>query len=158
MHVRAYPKPVVNYRPLRWRPGIRCIWAGAVYTLSTYLIAFGVGAIRVLLVAPRVGPIIAVSLEAPVVLLASWWLSRWSIRKFDVNNELTLRLLMGAFSFTMLVLLEAGVSVFVFGRPLAEQATGFESVAGFIGLATQVCFACIPVVQLYQRPCCAKDH
>jgi hypothetical protein len=47
-------------------------WAGALYALLVFLIGFILGTIRVLLIAPRLGETIAVLLETPVILGASF--------------------------------------------------------------------------------------
>ena len=46
----------------------RDVAAGCVYALLTFFVGFVLGTLRVLLVAPRLGAIVAVSLEAPVIL------------------------------------------------------------------------------------------
>jgi hypothetical protein len=46
--------------------------AAIAYVLSVFAAAFGIGAVRVTLVAPRTGPLLAVALEVPLVLALSW--------------------------------------------------------------------------------------
>ena len=55
------------------------IRAGVIYALIVFLIGFIFGAVRVLLLAPHLGETLAVSLEAPVMLIASWFVSRWCL-------------------------------------------------------------------------------
>lgn len=45
--------------------------AGAVYFAVVFTVAFGLGMVRVLFVVPRLGPMLAVLLEAPALLLVS---------------------------------------------------------------------------------------
>ncbi|MGB4908133.1 MAG: hypothetical protein WBP15_06330, partial [Tabrizicola sp.] len=52
------------------------------YVLPVFAVAFALGAVRVNLVAPRVGPLLAVAVELPLVLALSWAvagrvLNRW---------------------------------------------------------------------------------
>jgi hypothetical protein len=143
MPVFARAGRIMRARPLP----VSWLAAGAAYTLATYAFAFGVGALRVLLVAPRVGPTLAVLLEAPIVLAAAWQLARWSLRAFAVADDLAVRLAMAAFSFALLMTLEAAVGAVAFGQSLAAQVRAFKSAAGIIGLAAQLCFACIPLAQ-----------
>src|SRR5207248_9884137 len=50
---------------------------------------------RVLLVAPHFGETLAVSLEAPVMLIASWFVSRWCLDWLDVPRTVEARSLNG---------------------------------------------------------------
>ena len=59
-------------------------WAGIAYTVGVFAFAFAVGTIRVTLVAPRLGTLLAVVLEAPIVLAVSWRVSLWCTRRFNV--------------------------------------------------------------------------
>jgi hypothetical protein len=118
-----------------------------VYTLVVFLIAFTVGTIRVTLVTPRLGALVAVILEAPIVLAASWSVSRWCIRRFQLSRDSGVRVMMGAVAFSALMLLELGVSAFVFGETLDHYIAKNATIPGAIGLAMQVCFATIPRIQ-----------
>jgi hypothetical protein len=121
--------------------------AGIAYTVGVFLVAFVVGAIRVTLVAPRLGSLLAVVLEAPIVLAVSWRFSPWCVRRFDVSRDSSTRLLMGAVAFGVLMLLELGFSVLVFGEAVDRYLAKFASAPGVVGLATQVCFAALPWIQ-----------
>jgi hypothetical protein len=50
-------------------------WAGFAYALGVFVFAFAVGTIRVTLVAPLLGKLLAVIIEAPIVLAVSWRVS-----------------------------------------------------------------------------------
>jgi hypothetical protein len=121
--------------------------AGVAYTLVVFIIAFAVGTVRVTLVAPRLGPLVAVILEAPIVLGASWGASLWCIRRFHVSRASGARIMMGAVAFSVLMVLELGVSVMVFGETVDHYIAKNATVAGAVGLAVQVCFAVIPRIQ-----------
>jgi hypothetical protein len=131
-----------------WRAASR---AGIAYTLGVFVFAFVVGTIRVTLVAPRVGELLAVILEAPIVLAFSWRVSMWCIRRFNVRRDSRTRVLMGAVAFSSLMLLELGVAVLAFGETLDHYFAKFATTPGVIGLAMQVCFAAIPWVQSHLR-------
>ena len=81
-------------------------WAGIAYTLGVFAFAFAVGTVRVTLVAPRLGTLLAVVLEAPIVLAVSWQVSLWCTRRFNVSRDSRARILMGALAFSILMLLE----------------------------------------------------
>ncbi len=125
--------------------------AAVAYTLGVFVIAFSVGTIRVLLVAPRLGALIAVILEAPIVLAVSWGVSLWCIRRFNVSRIFHTRILMGVIAFAILMLLEIGVSAWVFGETVEHYLTKFGTAPGAVGLAMQICFALIPWAQCTLR-------
>ena len=62
-------------------------------------------------------------------------------------GEVSPRLLKGTVAFVLLMLAEGGVSVFVFGRPVQDHFAAYLSAPGAIGLAAQIAFAVIPVMQ-----------
>lgn len=131
-----------------WRVASR---AGIVYTSCVFVFAFAVGTIRVTLVAPRLGALLAVVLEAPVVLAMSWGVSLWCVRRFHVSDTLRARVLMGTVAFLALMLLELGVAVLAFGETLDLYFSKYATAPGVIGLAMQACFATIPWVQSHAR-------
>ncbi len=135
-------------RCIDWRVATQ---AGIAYTLGVFIIAFAVGTIRVTLIAPRFGSLLAVLLEAPIILAVSWRVSRWCNRRFSVNREPRTRAMMGAVAFTVLMMLELGVSVLIFGETFGHYFAKYALPPGFIGLAMQVCFAFIPWIQCHVR-------
>lgn len=54
---------------------------------------------------------------------------------------------MGVVAFSVLMSLELGVALLVFGETLEHYLAKYASVPGVIGLAMQVCFAAIPWIQ-----------
>jgi hypothetical protein len=131
---------------INWRAAF---WAGIAYTIAVFVFAFAVGTIRVTVVVPRLGPLLAVIIEAPIVLAVSWFASLWCIRRFSVSHDASARTLMGAVAFTFLMLLELGISVFVFGEPVGHYFAKYTSIPGAIGLVMQACFAALPWVQCH---------
>jgi hypothetical protein len=123
--------------------------AGIAYTLCVFVFAFAVGTIRITLVAPRLGTLLAVILEAPIVLAASWPVSLWCIRRFRVSSHPRARALMGIVAFLALMLLELGVSILAFGETLDRYFSKYATTPGVVGLAMQICFATIPWVQIH---------
>ena len=53
-----------------------------VYVLPVFAVAFLLGALRVTLVAPRIGPLAAVALELPLVLALSWVVAGRVLRRW----------------------------------------------------------------------------
>jgi hypothetical protein len=126
-------------------------WAGFVYTLGVFVFAFGVGMIRVTIVAPRLGALLAVIIEAPIVLAVSWRLSLWCTRRLNVSRDARARILMGAAAFSVLMLLELGFSVLIFGETVNHYFAKYTSTPGVIGLVMQGCFATLPWIQSHLR-------
>ena len=64
----------------------RATKAGALYAIRVFLIGFIFGTIRVLLLDPHLGETIAVIIEAPMILAASWFVCRWCVDRLDVRR------------------------------------------------------------------------
>jgi hypothetical protein len=129
---------------VRWRA---ITLAAFTYFLGVFAVAFCLGIVRTLIVAPRVGEAAAVLLEAPIILVVSWWMSRWCIRRFNVGDGTADRVLMGAIAFIVLMLAEFALSVLLFHRSPADYAAAFLTIPGALGLMAQICFALIPMAQ-----------
>lgn len=125
--------------------------AGIAYGLAVFAIGCVLGAIRVLLLAPRVGPTMAVSAEVPIILMASWFLCSLLMRRLGVGAEIGARIVVGAVAFAVLMSLEVALAVGLFHRPIGGYLAGLRSLAGAIGLAAQVCFATFPLASAIKR-------
>lgn len=121
--------------------------AGTTYVAIVYLVGFVLGTVRVLLLAPRIGEVAAVLLEAPLMLAVSWIASRWCTGRFSVLPELPPRLVMGGVAFALLILGEVGVSMVAFGRSWEGTLAALLSPPGLIGLSAQVAFGLLPLLQ-----------
>lgn len=122
----------------------RSLVAGAYYFQIIFAAGFALGTIRTLALAPALGETTAVLIELPIILAAAWFVAGHMIRRFKVPGEH--RLAMGAFAFTLLVLAEAVLSVFLFGRTLTQHVAHYRSVPGAMGLAGQIVFALMPAL------------
>ena len=114
--------------------------AGVAYAVTVFAIGFLLGTARVLLLAPHVGSTIAVSVEAPIILTASWYLSSIWMKRFVVGAEIRSRILVGAVAFVTLTILEVALSISLFHRSIGEYIADLRSPAGVVGLAAQACF------------------
>ncbi|HUB44774.1 MAG TPA: hypothetical protein VMB73_07305 [Acetobacteraceae bacterium] len=123
--------------------------AGACYFAAVYAAGFVLGAIRVMIIAPRIGETIAVLLEAPVILAISWAVARRMTRWRGVPADLAPRLLMGLVAFVLLMLAELVVSTLVFHRSVIDHVSAYGSSAGAIGLVAQFAFAALPALQAW---------
>lgn len=116
--------------------------AAVAYVVPVFAVAFLLGALRVTLVAPVTGPLFAVALEVPVVLLLSWAvvgrvLARW---------PRTPRLAMGTLAFALLMLAEFATAL-GFGQTPTAFLAAMATPAGALGLAGQIGFGLIPVLR-----------
>jgi hypothetical protein len=121
------------------------IRAGIAYFLVVFAAGFVLGTMRVLVAAPYLGEFGAVLLELPVILAVSWFACAWLARQFNVPSGVTHRLVMGFLAFMLLMLAEAGISVFAFGRSIAEHLASYRTASAQAGLAAQVAFALFPL-------------
>jgi small-conductance mechanosensitive channel len=126
---------------------IRPATAGFAYAIFTFAVGSALGTVRVLLVVPRMGPTVAVLLEVPVILAASWWISRLCVARFKVSRVVAARLVMGLVAFLVLMLAEVTLSALLFGRSVTGYLASLTTLAGAIGLAAQLAFAGFPLIQ-----------
>lgn len=123
----------------------RAVAAAAAYFAIVFGLAFILGVIRTLFVAPRTGEVVAVLVETPIILLVSWLAAGWTIRRFSVPAKAPERLAMGFAAFTLLMTVETAMSLLLFGRPLDQQLGAYATPAGAIGLLAQIAFGLIPL-------------
>jgi len=125
----------------------KAVVAGILYFAVVFAFAFAIGTVRVLLVAPRLGETLAVLLELPVVLGASWACCGALVTRLTVSPRPGDRMMMGGVAFVVLQAAEALLAIFVFGRSPTVYLAAFTTLAGQLGLAGQIGFALIPLVR-----------
>jgi hypothetical protein len=117
--------------------------------LAYFAIVFAAGAVlgtvRESLVLPRYGPLGAVMLEAPAMLLACWLAARWVVRRFAIM-ALGARLRLGLAAFAMLLAAELAGSLALRGMSAGEWEAHFAQPEGFLALSLFVAFAAMPVI------------
>lgn len=123
-------------------PGI--VKSALAYTLPVFAMAFVIGALRVTLVAPVTGPLLAVALEVPLVLALSWAVAGRVLRRWPLAGRR--RAAMALVSFAALMLLEF-LTALSFGQAPAQFLATMTSPAGGLGLAGQIGFALIPLIR-----------
>lgn len=125
--------------------------AGAAYFAIAFAIAFVLGSLRVLFVAPRVGEFGAVLIEVPIMLTVSWLLCGWILSRIAVPGSIGVRLAMGAVAFVLLMAAEFALGIYGFGRTAGEIVSSFAGQPAQLGLAGQVGFALMPALRLIVR-------
>ena len=127
--------------------------AAIAYFGGVFCVGFAVGALRVLVVTPMTGELLAVSLEAPIMLAVSWIACGWCLRLFPVEPAPAPRVVMGVVAFALLMAAEFAVGVLVFARDPITALETWASPAGAVGLSSQIGFAVIPYLRgRFARP------
>jgi hypothetical protein len=121
--------------------------AGAAYFALVFFAGFVLGTIRVLVLAPQVGGLAAVTIEAPVFLTASWIACGCVLARFAVPAQAGPRVVMGGVAFFLLMAAELALAA-ALGRPAREYLASFATAEGALGLAGQVLFALFPVLRV----------
>lgn len=123
--------------------------AGAAYFAIIFAVGFVLGTIRVLLLVPRFGETVAVVMEGPFILGASWLVCEFVVRRLGVKAELSPRFTMGLVMFVLLMAAEWTLARYGFGRSSADQLRDIASVAGALGLTGQIIAAQFPLMQIH---------
>jgi hypothetical protein len=120
-----------------------------------FALAFAAGFLlaipRILVLTPRVGEVIAVLIECPIILLISFLLARWVIHRFAPRAAPARRLAIGLIAFALLITAELLLS-WARGTTPREFAAGLLLPARAIGLAAQVLFALFPLLVRPRTP------
>lgn len=122
----------------------RFIRPALVYFAAVFAGAFALGVLRVIVILPLTGPLIAVALEVPVVLALAWLVAGRVLRRWPL--ALPERLTMGALAFVLLMLAEAALAM-ALGQTLRAFAQAMTTPAGALGLVGQVGFAVLPALR-----------
>jgi hypothetical protein len=130
------------------------LMAGTAYFAMVFALGFLLGTVRTLFVAdaPSGGRLLGVLIELPIMLIASWILCRFAIRRFGVPTTLGARALMGGLAFVLLLLAELMVGALLFDRSVDEHVALYTEASYALGLAAQFGFALMPSIQLWRHP------
>jgi len=126
---------------------LRAVQAGLGYCAVVFAAGLLLGLIRTFWVSPLAGELVAVLLQAPVLLAIAWNASAWVAERFDVAEQFLDRLLMGGAALAALILAEAVTGLITWrGALLAYFAAHGES-AVLLGLLVQLAFAVFPMIR-----------
>lgn len=118
--------------------------AAVAYVTPVFVVAFLLGALRVTLVAPTTGPLLAVAFEVPLVLALSWAVAGRVLRRWPLGPGQ--RLGLAALAFALLMLAELATAL-AFGQTPGQFLTAMATPPGALGLAGQIGFALIPLIR-----------
>jgi hypothetical protein len=120
--------------------------AAMAYLGVVFAVAFCLGALRMLVVVPRIGEIPAVLIEVPLLLALSWVVAGAVLRRWPLPGA-GARAAMGGLAFAGLMALELALGRIAFGQPLAASLAALATPAGLIGLAGQLGFGLVPLLR-----------
>lgn len=125
------------------------IKAGAFYWAIIFALGFVLGTVRNVWGAEAVGETAFVLVEIPLILLASWFVACWLVRRHHITRGSS-ALVMGAIAFALLMVAELALTLAMAGGNAADgMRTWIASVIaqpGIYGFAGQIIFALMPLV------------
>lgn len=126
------------------RPALSPVGAGALYFLILFACGIVLGTVRTLILAPAVGPMVAVALELPVMLALSWIVSGRLTRRRPALAGAGPRLIMGGIALVLLLMAELALATLAFGQVPGAYVAALATPHGALGLAGQLGFGLIP--------------
>jgi hypothetical protein len=123
--------------------------AGIFYFLGVFAMGFILGELRSFFLVPDAGPVIAVLIEIPLMLLFAWYLCLLLIRKLEIPSDIYGRLVMGSVAFACLMTGEVLIAVLLQDGRVTDFFLTFDLPENRIGLGAQIAFSLFPAIQVY---------
>jgi len=123
--------------------------AGAAYFALVFGAGFVLGAIRTVIVVPRIGVRAAELLEMPLMFVVIVFAARAVVRRFALPARAAFRLGVGLVALALLVAAEILLAVVLEGRSVGQYVAGRDPVSGSAYLAMLVVFALMPWLLAY---------
>lgn len=120
--------------------------AAALYVALTFAVGALLGALREVVLAPRLGRDAALLVEAPLLLLAIVLAARFVTRRRAVPSDLRHRLTLGALALGLLLAIELSLGVLVRGIGVADQVVAWASLFGVVTWLLYLAFAAMPAL------------
>lgn len=130
---------------------LRAVSAGTLASVLVMLAGTVLGTLRVLVVAPRTGEMLATVLELPFILGAGWLACAWSATTCRLPAATGQRLMMGAAALIVLLGLEAILAWALSGATAMMILARYGEPAAQLGLAAQILYAAFPMLQAKLR-------
>jgi hypothetical protein len=121
--------------------------AGLLYCSAIFVAGVVLGAIRTFWVAPLAGEIVAVALEAPILLAFCWSACGWVGERLEGSENFLDRLIMGGGALAVLVCAEALIALFQDKRTATQHMLLYGESAILLGLLAQLGFAIFPLLR-----------
>jgi hypothetical protein len=120
--------------------------ASALYFALTFAAGWMLGPIREFWVIPRLGRTAGFLLEAPLMLVVSFLVARWIVRRFAVPSAVPTRALMGLVALGMLLIAEFLGTWGLRGLSPTEYLASLRSLPGAVTVAAYLLFATMPIL------------
>lgn len=120
--------------------------AGALYFALTFAAGWILGPIREFWVIPRLGRTAGFLFEAPLMLVVSFAVARWVMRRLAVPPALTARALVGHVALGLLLIAESIGAWGLRGLSLMDYLASFHSLPGAVTAASFLLFAAMPMI------------
>jgi len=119
---------------------------GVLYFALVFGAGFALGAIRIFVVAPRVGVRTTELLEAPVMLVVSAVAARWIVRRFALPCTPRDRLGIGSVALCLMLLAEFTLVLWLRGLSFRQYFAERDPVAGTVYYLALGAFALMPLL------------
>jgi hypothetical protein len=123
---------------------VRTLKAGAIYFLLMFAVGWILGPMRELCAVPRFGRVMALLIEAVIMLIAMIISARWVMRRFEVHRTLGSTILMGLVALGILAPAEIAGALWVRRLSLNEYLASFGTAPGVISAVMFLLFAAMP--------------
>lgn len=129
----------------------RAAVAGTLYCGIVFAAGFAFGAVRILILVPAFGSLVAVLLEMPFILGVSVVVADRLVGLRRVGDTVAERLTMGGAALALLLVVETGLAMVLTGQSLTQHLASYGRPDTLVGLAGQIVFAALPVLLLVVR-------
>lgn len=123
---------------------MRILKASLIYFVSVFAIGFVLGAIRVPFLVPRLGVRWAELLELPIILVASFFIAKFIVRRFGPFSRVQ-RLDIGWLALVFMIAAELGLAMMVFGQTWEQFLEGRDPVSGGAYALSLIAFSVMPL-------------
>ncbi len=117
-----------------------------IYFGLVFAVGFVLAPVRILVLQPRLGERLAELIELPLMIMVSWLLASWLMRRKLMPYRRWQRILVGALALLLILLAEFWVVLFVREISLAEYFATRDPVAGLAYYISLFLFAAMPVL------------
>ena len=119
---------------------------GAIYFALVFAAGFVLGTIRTLWVVPALGARNAELAEAPLMVLASFFVARWIVPRFLKLSTSTFRLAAGIIALALMIVTEFTVVLWIRGGTIREYWSGRDPVSGTVYFIALGLYAVMPLL------------
>src|SRR5690242_12505681 len=110
-------------------------YAACCYFALVLAAGFALWSLRVFWIARVIGEVGAVAVEVPIMLLAAWVASAWTMKRFSVGESVRVRLAVGVSAFALLQLAETALAYGLCRITPGDYWRSKLALAGALGLA-----------------------